>query len=92
MKLNSIDHQMLRCANSLVKILKKSYLINTPFCKHIASYSNIYQYVVYCSFVKKLFNKKDIKILDWGGAIWSCYKNSFYFFQKCRLIFTNFCQ
>jgi ubiquinone/menaquinone biosynthesis C-methylase UbiE len=67
MKLNSIDNQMLSCANSLVRILKKSYLINTPFCEHIASYSNIYQYVVYCSFVKKLFNKKDIKILDWGG-------------------------
>jgi hypothetical protein len=91
MKLNSIDHQMLRCANSLVKILKKSYLINTPFCKHIASYSNIYQYVVYCSFVKKLFNKKDIKILDWGGNMVMLQK-FFLLFQKCRLIFTNFCQ
>ena len=67
MKLNSVDKIMLNCANSLVNLLKNSYLIKTPFCKHIASYSNIYQYVIYCSFVKKLFNKKDIKILDWGG-------------------------
>jgi hypothetical protein len=67
MKLNSVDKIMLNCANSLVNKLKNSYLIKTPFCKHIASYSNIYQYVIYCSFVKKLFNKKDIKILDWGG-------------------------
>ena len=85
MKLNLIDNQMLSCANSLVKILNKSYLIKTPFCKHIASYSNMYQYVVYCSFVKKLFNRKDTKILDWGGQYGHVTKILSTFFQNVDL-------
>ena len=67
MNLKKCDKQMEVLANNMVDTLNKSYLGNTPYVKHINSYSRVFQYVIYCSMVKDLFPDKSSKILDWGG-------------------------